>query len=185
MQGGTAATQDVFIEHVGIPTLGALREAVDSLKELNMHRKVQLIVSGGIRSGADVAKAMAMGADAVSIGSAAMIALNCNADMYPEDYEKLGTAAGYCHHCHTGKCPVGVATQDPELEKRLEPELAGKRVKNYLATLTLELQTLARANGKSDVRNLEPEDLAALTVEAAAMARVPLAGTNWIPGHEL
>jgi len=165
--------------------LGALREAVDSLKELNMHRKVQLIVSGGIRSGADVAKAIAMGADAVSIGSAAMIALNCNADMYPEDYEKLGTAAGYCHHCHTGRCPVGVATQDPELEKRLEPELAGKRVKNYLATLTLELQTLARANGKSDVRNLEPEDLAALTVEAAAMARVPLAGTNWIPGHEL
>ena len=184
MQGGTAATQDVFIEHVGIPTLGALREAVDSLKELNMHRKVQLIVSGGIRSGADVAKAIAMGADAVSIGSAAMIALNCNADMYPEDYEKLGTAAGYCHHCHTGRCPVGVATQDPELEKRLEPDLAGKRVKNYLATLTLELQTLARANGKSDVRNLEPEDLAALTVEAAAMARVPLAGTTWIPGYD-
>ena len=183
MQGGTAATQDVFIEHVGIPTLGALREAVDSLKELNMHRKVQLIVSGGIRSGADVAKAMAMGADAVSIGSAAMIALNCNADLYAEDYKKLGTAAGYCHHCHTGRCPVGVATQDPKLEKRLDPELAGKRVKNYLATLTLELQTLARANGKSDVRNLEPEDLAALTVEAAAMARVPLAGTNWIPGH--
>ena len=184
MQGGTAATQDVFIEHVGIPTLGALREAVDSLKELNMHRKVQLIVSGGIRSGADVAKAMAMGADAVSIGSAAMIALNCNADMYPDDYKKLGTAAGYCHHCHTGRCPVGVATQDPKLEKRLEPELAGKRVKNYIATLTLELQTLARANGKSDVRNLEPEDLAALTVEAAAMAHVPLAGTKWIPGHE-
>jgi glutamate synthase domain-containing protein 2 len=149
-----------------------------------MHRKVQLIVSGGIRSGADVAKAIAMGADAVSIGSAAMIALNCNADMYPEDYEKLGTAAGYCHHCHTGRCPVGVATQDPELEKRLEPDLAGKRVKNYLATLTLELQTLARANGKSDVRNLEPEDLAALTVEAAAMARVPLAGTSWIPGYD-
>ena len=185
MQGGTAATQDVFIEHVGIPTLGALREAVDSLKELNMHRKVQLIVSGGIRSGADVAKAIAMGADAVSIGSAAMIALNCNADLYAADYKKLGTAAGYCHHCHTGRCPVGVATQDPKLEKRLDPELAGKRVKNYLATLTLELQTLARANGKSDVRNLEPEDLAALTVEAAAMARVPLAGTSWIPGHNI
>ena len=184
MQGGTAATQDVFIEHVGIPTLGALREAVDALKELNMHRKVQLIVSGGIRSGADVAKAMAMGADAVSIGSAAMMALNCNAELYVEDYKKLGTEPGYCHHCHTGRCPVGVATQDPKLEKRLNPIEAGKRIKNYLTTLTLELQTLARANGKSDVRNLEPEDLAALTVEAAAMARVPLAGTDWIPGKK-
>ena len=184
MQGGTAATQDVFIEHVGIPTLGALREAVDALKELNMHRKVQLIVSGGIRTGADVAKAMAMGADAVSIGSAAMMALNCNADLYVEDYKKLGTEPGYCHHCHTGRCPVGVATQDPKLEKRLNPIEAGKRIKNYLTTLTLELQTLARANGKSDVRNLEPEDLAALTVEAAAMARVPLAGTDWIPGKK-
>ena len=185
MQGGTAATQDVFIEHVGIPTLGALREAVDALKELNMHRKVQLIVSGGIRNGADVAKAMAMGADAVSIGSAAMMALNCNADLYVEDYKKLGTEPGYCHHCHTGRCPVGVATQDPKLEKRLNPIEAGKRIKNYLTTLTLELQTLARANGKSDVRNLEPEDLAALTVEAAAMARVPLAGTDWVPGKKI
>ena len=77
-----------------------------------------------------------------------------------------------------------LATQDPKLEKRLNPIEAGKRIKNYLTTLTLELQTLARANGKSDVRNLEPEDLAALTVEAAAMARVPLAGTDWIPGKK-
>ena len=89
MQGGTAATQDVFIENVGQPTLGALREAVDSLKELNMHRKVQLIISGGIRSGADVAKAMALGADAVSIGSAAMIALGDNDPKWEKDYKKL------------------------------------------------------------------------------------------------
>ena len=61
MQGGTAATQDVFIEHVGIPTLPAVRLAVEALQELDMHRKVQLIVSGGIRSGADVAKALAHG----------------------------------------------------------------------------------------------------------------------------
>ena len=53
-----------------------------------------------------------MGADAVSIGSAAMMALNCNADLYREDYEKLGTEPGFCHHCHTGRCPVGVATQE-------------------------------------------------------------------------
>jgi glutamate synthase domain-containing protein 2 len=143
---------------------------------------VQLIISGGIRSGADVAKALAMGADAVSIGTAALIALNCNRPLYLEDYEKLGTAPGACHHCHTGRCPVGVTTQDPELEQRLDPETGARQVRNYLSTLVLETQTLARANGKSHVHNLEPEDLVALTVEAAAMAGVPLAGTSWIPG---
>ena len=184
MQGGTAATQDVFIEHVGIPTLPAVREAVRALQDLDMHRKVQLVVSGGIRTGADVAKAMALGADAVSIGSAAMIALNCNRPLYVEDYEALGAAPGACAHCHTGRCPVGVATQDPALEARLDPVAAGRRVANYLQVMTLEAQTLARANGKSHLRNLEPQDLAALTVEAAAMAEVPLAGTAWIPGKQ-
>ncbi|MDE2991322.1 MAG: FMN-binding glutamate synthase family protein [Chloroflexota bacterium] len=182
MQGGTGATQDVFIEHVGIPTLPAVRQATDTLQELGMHRKVQLVVSGGIRSGADVAKALALGADAVSIGVAALIALNCNRPLYLKDYEALGTAPGYCHHCQTGRCPVGVTTQDPELEARLEPRAAARRVRNYLSTMVLEAQTLARACGKSHMLNLEPEDLVALTPEAAAMARVPLAGTNWIPG---
>jgi glutamate synthase domain-containing protein 2 len=182
MQGGTAATQDVFIEDVGIPTLPAVRLAVDALKELNMHRKVQLIVSGGIRTGGDVAKALALGADAVSIGMAALMALNCNAPLYEEDYAALGTSPGACHMCHTGRCPVGITTQDPELEKRLDPEEGARRLRNYLTTLTMECQTLARACGKSHVHNLEPEDMVALTVEAAAMARVPLAGTDWIPG---
>ncbi|MCH8866592.1 MAG: FMN-binding glutamate synthase family protein [Proteobacteria bacterium] len=182
MQGGTAATQDVFIEHVGIPTLPAVRMAVDALQELGMHRKVQLIISGGIRSGADAAKALALGADAVSIGSAAMVALGCNRAVFIEDYAALGTAPGYCHHCHTGRCPVGITTQDPQLEARLQPEQGARWVRNYLSTMVLEIQTLARACGKSHVLNLEPEDLVALTVEAAAMAKVPLAGTDWIPG---
>jgi glutamate synthase domain-containing protein 2 len=182
MQGGTAATQDVFIEHVGIPTLPAVRLAVEALQELDMHRKVQLIVSGGIRSGADVAKALALGADAVSIGSAAMVALGCNKPVYVEDYEKLGTAPGYCHHCHTGRCPVGVTTQIPELEARLNPEQGARWLRNYVTVMVMELQTIARACGKSHVLNLEPEDMVALTVEAAAMAQVPLAGTAWIPG---
>jgi glutamate synthase domain-containing protein 2 len=182
MQGGTAATQDVFIEHVGIPTLPAVRMAVEALQELGMHRKVQLIVSGGIRSGADAAKALALGADAVSIGSAAMVALGCNRNVFIEDYEALGTAPGYCHHCHTGRCPVGITTQDAELEQRLKPEQGARWLRNYLTTMVLELQTLARACGKSHVLNLEPEDLTALTIEAAAMAKVPLAGTDWIPG---
>ena len=184
MQGGTAATQDIFIEHVGIPTLPAVKEAVRALQELDMHRTVQLIVSGGIRTGADVAKALALGADAVSIGSAAMIALNCNRPLYIEDYEALGTEPGKCAHCHTGRCPVGVATQDPKLEARLDPVIAGRRVANYLRVLTMEAQTLARACGKSHVHNLEPEDMVALTIEAAAMAQVPLAGTKWIPGQD-
>lgn len=182
MQAGTAATQDVFIEHAGIPTLAAVRLAVEALQELDMHRKVQLIVSGGIRNGADAAKAIALGADAVSIGSAAMVALGCNRDIYQEDYEAIGTLPGYCHHCHTGACPVGVATQRPELEARLKPEQGAKWMRNYLTTMVLEMQTLARACGKSHVLNLEPEDLTALTIEAAAMAKVPLAGTSWIPG---
>ncbi|MEM8688073.1 MAG: FMN-binding glutamate synthase family protein [Pseudomonadota bacterium] len=183
MQGGTAATQDVFIEHVGIPTLAAVREAVRALQELDMHRKVQLVIAGGIRSGADVAKALAMGADAVSIGTAALIAIGDNDPEYEDDYRKIGSAAGYYEDFQAGNDPAGITTQDPELAKRLDPVKGGQRLANYLRVLTLEAQTLARANGKSDVRNLEPEDMAALTVEAAAMAGVPLAGTGWIPGQ--
>src|SRR5881394_663041 len=90
MQGGTAATQDVFIEHVGIPTLAAIRPAVQALIDLEMHRKVQLIVSGGIRNGADVAKVLALGADAVSIGTAALIALGDNHPSLEAEYRALG-----------------------------------------------------------------------------------------------
>ena len=157
MQGGTAATQTCFIEHVGIPTLAAVRQAVDALEDLNMKGKVQLIVSGGIRTGADVAKAIAMGADAVSLGQGILMSMGCNREMYFQngqpisaeaDYAALGTAPGFCHHCHTGKCPVGVTTQDAILEQRLQPEWGAKHVRNYLKTLTMELTTLARACGK-------------------------------------
>ena len=182
MQGGTAATQDVFIEHAGIPTLAATRLAVDALQELGMHREVQLIISGGIRTGADVAKALALGADAVSIGTGVIIAMGDNSPELDEEYRAIGSAAGYYDDWQAGRDPAGISTQDEELAARLDPVVAGRRVANYLRVLTLEAQTLARACGKSHVHNLEPEDLVALTVEAAAMARVPLAGTNWIPG---
>ncbi|EAQ66036.1 Ferredoxin-dependent glutamate synthase [Marinomonas sp. MED121] len=183
MQGGTAATQEVFIEHVGIPTLAAIPQAVQALQEMGMHRKVQLIVSGGIRNGADVAKCMALGADAVAIGTAALVALGCNDPKWDDDFKKIGSAAGFYDDYQEGKDPAGISTQDPDLMKRLDPVAAGNRLANYLRVLTLEAQTLARACGKNDLRNLEPEDLVALTVESAAMARVPLAGTNWVPGQ--
>ena len=182
MQGGTAATQDVFIEHVGLPTLAAIRPAVQALQDLGMHRKVQLIVSGGIRNGADVAKALALGADAVSIGTAALVALGDNDPAREEEYRALGTTAGAYDDWQEGRDPAGITTQDPVLAARLDPVAAGRRLANYLAVLTLEAQTIARACGKSHLHNLEPEDLVALTIEAAAMAQVPLAGTNWIPG---
>ena len=182
MQGGTAATQDIFIEHVGQPILACIPEAVKALQELGMHRKVQLIVSGGVRNGADVAKCIALGADAVSIGTAALIALGDNDPRWEEDYQKLGTTAGCYDEWHLGNDPAGITTQDETLMKRLDPIDGGRRLYNYLKVMTLEVQTLARACGKSHVHNLEPEDLCALTLEAAAMAKVPLAGTDWWPG---
>ncbi|MDB5397863.1 MAG: glutamate synthase [Rhodospirillales bacterium] len=182
MQGGTAATQEVFIENVGLPILSAIRPAVQALQDLGLHRKVQLIVSGGIRNGADVAKALALGADAVSIGTAALVALGDNNPVFESDYAALGTTAGAYDDWQEGRDPAGITTQDPALTQRLDPVAAGRRLANYLAVLTLEAQTIARACGKSHVHNLEPEDLVALTIEAAAMARVPLAGTEWIPG---
>jgi methylamine---glutamate N-methyltransferase subunit C len=182
MQGGTAATQEVFIENVGIPTLACIWQSVQALRDLGLHRKVQLIVSGGIRTGADVAKALALGADAVSIGTAALVALGDNDPAFEDEYRKLGTTAGAYDDWQDGRDPAGITTQDPELASRLDPVKAGHCLANYLSVLTLEAQTIARACGKSHVHNLEPEDLVALTIEAAAMARVPLAGTDWIPG---
>jgi methylamine---glutamate N-methyltransferase subunit C len=182
MQGGTAASQEVFIEHVGIPILAAIPPAVEALTELGVHRDVQLVVSGGVRTGADVAKAIALGADAVSVGVGALIALGDNAAGLAGDYASMGTVPGAYDAWHEGRDPAGISTQDPDLAARLDPELGARRIANWLGVLTMEAQTIARACGKSHLHNLEPEDLVALTIEAAAMARVPLAGTNWIPG---
>lgn len=192
MVGGTAATQEVYMEHTGIPTLAAVRLAREAIQDMGMDGEVQLMVSGGLRTGADVAKAMALGADCVSLGMGALIAMGMNAktleidgQLYDlsDEYAELGTTADHYHHLHTGRCPAGIATQDPELSKRLDVDVAARRVINYLNALVMELTTLARACGKSSVHNLEPEDLVALTIESAAMAKVPLAGTDWIPGQ--
>ena len=179
MVAGTGASAEVLIEHSGIPTVPAIVMAREALRELGLYGKVSLIASGGIRHGADAAKALALGADAVAIGTAGLIALNCNKEIPESDFEsEVGVPAGFCHHCHTGKCPVGITTQNPELTKRLDPDEGAERVANFLNSMTMEMALLTRSLGKSDVHSLEPEDLAALTIEASAMARVPLVGTN-------
>ena len=183
-EGGTGAGPHIAAEETGIPLLAAIPEARRALEDVGLADEVDLVVAGGIRNGGDVAKCLALGADAIAIGHSALMALNCNKEIPGvTDYEgTVGVPAGQCYHCHTGRCPVGITTQDPELRKRLHVDEAAQRVFNFLHTLTLEVQMLARACGKTSVHNLEPEDLAALTVEASAMARVPLAGTDYIPG---
>jgi methylamine---glutamate N-methyltransferase subunit C len=184
MEGGTGASPDVLLDHTGIPTLSAVGEAVRALSDLKVLGEVQLVVQGGIKNGVDAAKALALGADCVSIGTAALIALNCNAPLYREDYKKLGVEPGYCHHCHTGRCPVGITTQDPELEARLKLDEAADRVFNFVTAMTMEMQMMARACGKSDVHHLEPEDMRALTLEASMITGIPLAGTDWVLSPE-
>ena len=126
---------------------------------------------------------MALGADACYIGTAALISLNCNKRMYEEDYAAIGAEPHACHHCHTGRCPVGITTQDPNLMSRLDIEAGAERVRNFLYVMTTEIQMLARSCGKSNVHHLEPEDMAALTTEASAICGIPLAGTRKVFGR--
>lgn len=184
MEGSTGAGPHIAAEETGVPGIAAIRQARKALDDVGKSGEISLVYAGGIRNGADMAKALALGADVVSIGTAAMIALNCNRDIPEADFpNEIGVEAGCCYHCHTGRCPVGVATQNPELRKRLDPDMAAERVYNFLHTMAMECQMLARACGKTNVHSLEPEDLAALTSEASAIAEVPLAGSRYTVGH--
>jgi methylamine---glutamate N-methyltransferase subunit C len=182
MQAGTGASSEVLLDHSGIPTLPGIVLAREALEELGLLGEVYLVASGGIRNGVDAAKAIALGADAVAIGQAAIIALNCNKELPGiTDFSKeVGVPAGYCTKCHTGKCPVGITTQDPELEKRLKLDEAAERVARFLDSMTLEMQVIAGAFGRKSVHEFSPADLSALNIDASIMARVPLAGTNKI-----
>ncbi|MCH2320079.1 MAG: FMN-binding glutamate synthase family protein [SAR202 cluster bacterium] len=185
MLAGTGASGEALLDHSGIPTVPSIVMAREALRDMGLYGTVSLVASGGIRSGADMAKALALGADACAIGIGALVALNCNRDIPEADFEsEVGVSAGQCHHCQTGKCPVGIATQDPELEKRLDSSEGADRVANFLNSMTMEAALLTRSLGKGDVRSLEPEDMVALTIEASAMARIPLVGTNKVFGWD-
>ncbi|MBI5582674.1 MAG: FMN-binding glutamate synthase family protein [Deltaproteobacteria bacterium] len=162
-EGGTGAAPVMASKHLGIPTLPALVQAVRALEEMGVKDEVSLIVSGGIKDGADVAKALALGADAVAIGTGAMVAMGCVV----------------CLRCHEGKCPWGIGTQDPELRKNLDIEAAAQKVANYIQAMTYETVLLAKAAGKTKLANLEREDIRSLTLEACAITGIPLVGTNF------
>lgn len=180
MQAGTGASSEVVLDHSGIPTLPGIVLAREALEELGLLGKVYLVASGGIRNGIDAAKAIALGADAVAIGQAAIIALNCNKELpgITDFVREVGVPAGYCTKCHTGKCPVGITTQDPELEKRLVIDEAAVRVANLLDSMTLEMKLITSALGKRRVHDLTADDLSALNIEASMMAKVPLVGSG-------
>ena len=183
-EGGTGAGPHIGTEETGIPLMAAIPEARRALEDVGLADEIDLVVAGGIRNGADVAKCIALGATAVAIGTAALMALGSNKEIPGvTDYMgATGAPASKFYHMHTGNDPAGITTQDPELRKRLDVDEGAMRVYNFLHALTLEAQMLARACGKTNIHSLEPEDLAALTTESAAMARVPLAGTNYVPG---
>ena len=158
MQGGTGASSEVVTENMGIPSLAAIIQAIDGLREINREGELQIVLMGGIRDGADAAKAIALGADAVSVGTAAMIAAGCIA----------------CMRCHIGSCIRGIATQKPGLVARLDVERTAERVANFLEGMATELAAITLACGKHDVHELDRGDLVALTREAAAITGLPL-----------
>jgi glutamate synthase domain-containing protein 2 len=161
-QAGTGAAPVVASKNLGIPTLPALVQATRAIEDMGVKDEFSLIVSGGIRDGADVAKALALGADAVAIGTGANIAMGCIS----------------CQKCHEGVCPVGICTQDPELREKLVDD-AAQRVANYITAMTNEAIIIAKAAGKTKLSNLEREDIRSMTLEACAMTGIPLIGTNF------
>ncbi|NPA84857.1 MAG: 4Fe-4S dicluster domain-containing protein [Crenarchaeota archaeon] len=159
---GTGATPYIVTEHTGYATMAAVVEAHKALKEIGLRDKVSLVVGGGIKTGADAAKVLALGADAVMVASATLVPIGCT----------------YCGTCHNGKCPYGIATQKPELRRRINVELAAKRIENYLKAFIEEMCMFAQLAGKSKLSNLEREDLRALTFEASMLTGVKLMGVE-------
>jgi glutamate synthase domain-containing protein 2 len=156
MEGGTGAAPRVMLDDFGIPTLAALvkaRKIMDKLKA-----KQELLIGGGLNKGSDVAKALALGADAVFMSFSLLISMGCI----------------YCKQCYQGKCPLGVTTQDPELEKNLKPEDASKKVANFITACTEEVKMAAAATGKKNVHELDRNDLRSLDLLTEKITGIPL-----------
>ena len=158
-EGGTGAAPVFTKDHVGLPLIYSLSKAARFLQENNLRDQVTLIATGGLRHALDVAKAIALGADAVYMGGALKIALGC---MYIKD-------------CHKGTCPFGIATQDPTLRTRLDVDEKAMHVANFIRAATDEIKAIARICGKNDIHGINKNDLIALTPEMARITGVDLA----------
>lgn len=160
LAGGTGASPAIVTQGVGIPTVALIAPAVRALKEMGVHHKVKLFILGAMRSGLDAFKAIAMGADGIGFGAAAEIAMGCRA----------------CMACHTGRCPYGITSQDPELRARLDPIAAGQRLANFIKATAEEIKMLTMLSGHDDIRDLSTEDLRAMDVNTAAITGLKLVG---------
>ncbi len=160
MQGGTGGGPEILIEHAGVPTLANIPMAVEALDDLGLRDKVDLIVMGGIRGGADAAKALALGAKAVAVGTGSLIAMGCMA----------------CQSCIANNCRVGICTQNPVLRSQIDIDELADLAYNWIQSIILEIEMVAKVCGKTDVHNLEPEELRSLTLETSLITGVPLIG---------
>jgi len=159
--GGTGATAAYVRDNVGIPIIAALPRAYKALLKMGLKDQVSLIAGGGLRNSADFTKCLALGADAVYVGTAALIAMNC------EQYRV----------CHSGLCPTGVTTQNPQLIKQLDLDEGIEKLRNFLTISNKEIATLVRVVGKNNVSDLDHTDLVCNTLDLAR-----LTGLKWLNG---
>ena len=154
--GGTGAAPEVLLHEFGIPIMPAISKARRTMDRLKA--KQELLVGGGINTGADVAKALALGADAVFMGFALLVAMGCK----------------YCRQCYLGKCPMGIASQTPRFRRNLHINKATESVTNFLTTCNEEVKMAAAATGKRDIHMLDKQDLRALSSDISKMTDVKL-----------
>ena len=158
MQGSTGAGGAEVMEYVGIPTISAICEAERALASIGRRQDIEIVLMGGLRDGVDAVKAMCLGADAVALGTAAIIAGGCIA----------------CMQCHVGQCVTGIATQDPEHENRYKPEIEAQHIYTFLESVRWQIAAITWGLGYDDVRGPCRDDLVALTPEAAEITGLPL-----------
>jgi methylamine---glutamate N-methyltransferase subunit C len=157
MQGSTGAGGAEVMEYVGIPTLSAICEAERALASIGRRQDIEIVLMGGIRDGVDAVKGLALGADAIALGTSAIIAGGCIA----------------CMQCHVGQCVTGIATQDPEHEKRYKAKVEAQHIYTFLESVRWQIAAITKALGHKDVKQLSRDDLVALTPEAAEITGLP------------